>query len=48
MSFLQELKDEYKITAEAYREAKEKDDKKLMLRFSEDLVRIADAMEREK
>jgi len=43
---MDDLKQDYKMTSEAYREAKEEKDKKLMLRLSEDLIRIADAMER--
>ena len=47
MSFLQELRKDYKITAEAYREAKEDGDKELAKYHCEELIRIADAMERE-
>ncbi len=47
MSFLQELRRDYKITMDAYQEAKDDGDKKLAYSLAEDLVRIADAMERE-
>ena len=47
MSFLSDLKNEYKLTNEALMDAKKKGDKKLIYRFCEDLIRIADAMERE-
>lgn len=45
MTFLQELKGDYKLISEAFKEAKECGDRKLMLSLSEDLIRIADQME---
>ena len=46
MSQLSDMKNDYKLTLEGYKEAKEENNKELMLHLSEELIRIADAMER--
>jgi len=50
MSIYKEILRDYKITAETLREerAKLNPDKKVITRLCEDLVRLADAMERNK
>ena len=45
--FMAELKRDYKATWEAYKDAERSGDNKTMERCASDLVRIADAMERE-
>jgi len=45
MSYLTELRREYKMTWDAYKEAREDDNKELMKKYSHDLVQIADQME---
>jgi membrane protein required for beta-lactamase induction len=47
MTFLLELKRDYKDTLAAYIYAEKKGDEEAMQKLSHDLVRIADAMERE-
>ena len=44
----QQMRRDYKLTFEAYLDAKKRKDNKLMIRLSEDLIRIADAIERQK
>jgi len=41
------LKQDYRLTNEAYKDAKKKGDLKLMNELSNQLIRIADAMERQ-
>jgi hypothetical protein len=47
MTFLADLKRDYKATSIAYKKAAKVKDKKLMQSLAHDLVRIADAMEGE-
>lgn len=47
MSILKQLKQDYKATWDAYKDARKKNDKKSMERLSHDLVKIADQMEYE-
>jgi cation transport regulator ChaB len=48
MSFLAELKRDYKLAWEGYKDAKKSGDKATMEHCAHELVRIADAMERER
>jgi hypothetical protein len=48
LTFLQDLKRDYKATFEGMKDAEKSGDKETYQRLARDLVRIADAMERER